>query len=205
MFSKYTRDNSNYFFFDVLPDSWLISFAAKGHPNGDAGFLDGAYGKMISLLQNEDENNSFTSRMLVTSVLPTRDPITLKTREFKYFDKKTGQENQLKFLCFLYHQSYLENDMTPERWCRNQIRVLKQAFKTLSNLTFGGVASLKGWHTISALDEIFLPDDVAALAYSIYDTAIEDGSFFDNCHLLDLYFKHTVDVVSLFKENHYLK
>ena len=86
MFSKYTRDNSNYFFFDVLPDSWLISFAAKGHPNGDAGFLDRAYGKMIYSLQNEDENNSFASRMLVTSVLPTRDPITLETREFKYFD-----------------------------------------------------------------------------------------------------------------------
>ena len=79
VFSKYTRDNSN-FFFDVLPDSWLLSFCAKGHPNGEAGFLDAAYGKMISSLQNDDKNNSFASKMLVTSVLPTRDPITLETK-----------------------------------------------------------------------------------------------------------------------------
>ena len=205
VFSKHTRDNCHYFFFDVLPDSWLISFCAKGHPNGEAGFLDGAYEKLISSLQNDDDSNSFASKMMVTSVLPTRDPITLETREFQYFDKKTGQHNQLKFLCFVYHESYLEGNITPERWCRNQIRVLKQTFKTITNLTYGGVASSKGWYTITALDEIFLPDDVAALAYSLYDKAIEDGSFFENRPLLDLYFKHTVDVVSLFKDNHLLK
>ena len=91
-----------------------------------------------------DKNNSFASKMLVTSVLPTRDPINLETREFIYFDKRTGQQNQLRFLCFVYHESYLEGDMTPKRWCRNQIRVLKQTFKTITNLTFGGVASSKG-------------------------------------------------------------
>ena len=195
---------TTYLYHEALPDGFIMSFSAKGKPDGENGFMASAYKTMELDLQDERDNNSFASKMMVSSVLPTRDPITLDARMYSFKDKTTGDNIQLQRQSFVYNMRYLPDDMSPESWCRNQIRELKKKFKSITNLTYGGTASDNGWPPILSLDQVFLPADVAGLAYSLYEDEINDKSFFDNDDLVASYFKHTDNVFELFVQNGYI-
>ena len=106
----------------------------------------------------------------------------------------------MKLLCFAQNQRYLE-DMSPERWCKTQVTVLKNYITSINYLTYGGDATLNGMPPVLSLDQILVPDDVANLAFSLYEEKIIDGSFFTDGDLMDSYYKHTDDVISIFKAN----
>ena len=181
-----------------------MSFCAKGKADGENGFLASAYKTMELDLQEEQDTNSFASKMMVSSVLPTRAPITLDARMYSFKDKTTGENVQLQKQSFVYNRRYLDDGMSPKSWCRNQTRELKKRFKMITNLTYGGEASDNGWPPILSLDQVFLPADVAGLAYSLYEDKINDKSFFDNDDLVASYFKHTDNVFELFVQNGYI-
>ena len=199
--SRHAMSGTNYMWLVKLPDGWVMTFAAKGNPYGENGYLDSAYKTMMDSLQSEyNEKDSFATNMNVSAVLTMRHPETLQTREIMIKSKTTGGTKPMKLLCFAQNQRYL-NDVSPERWCINQVSVLKNWFPKINYLTFGGDASLNGMPPISSLDQILDPDDVANLAFSLYDEKITDGSFFENGDLLNSYFNNTDDVISLFKTN----
>ena len=199
--SKHARTGTNYFWLLKLPDGWMMSYAAKGSPLGENGYLDSAYKTMMDSLQNEyDEKNTFATNMMVSAVLTMRNPETLETREITITCKTTGAKRAMKLLCFAQNERYLDK-VSPERWCRNQVNVLKNYFPTINYLTFGGDAAIHGMPPISSLDQILVPDDVVNLAYSLYEEKITDKSFFADEDLLNSYFKNTDDVISLFKSN----
>ena len=75
------------------------------------------------------------------------------------------------------------------------------SFTSINYLTYGGDATLNGMPPVLSLDQILVPDDVANLAFSLYEEKIIDGSFFTDGDLMDSYFKHTDDVISIFKAN----
>ena len=197
--SNLTKSSMNTLFFNTLPDGWLNSFCTKGSPEGEVGYLHNAYYKMNESLQDEsDQCNSFASNMMVSAVLPVRSPLTLQAKEYKYTDKKTGELHTSNVMSFVHNTMYLDNT-SPDEWCRNQVKDLKNRFHSIRNLTFGGNASLSTGQHINRLDEIFEPEDVANLAFSLYETEIYDGSFFSNTDLVNCYFRHTPDVVAVFK------
>ena len=189
---------------ETLPDGFMMSFCTKGHPDGENGFLAGAIKAMELDLQEEQHKNSFASKMMVSSVLPTRDPATLETKMFSFKDKNTGEHVQLQMQSFVYNERYLDDDMSPESWCQNQTKELKRKLKVIANLTYGGKASENGWPPILSLHQVFLPADVAGLAYSLYPDEINDKSFFDNADLVASYFKHTDNIFELFERNGYI-
>ena len=112
--SKFTQAKTTYLYHEALPDGFIMSFCAKGKPDGENGFMSSAYKTMELDLQDEQDNNSFASKMMVSSVLPTRDPITLDARMYSFRDKSTGNNIQLQKQSFVYNKRYLDEDMSPE-------------------------------------------------------------------------------------------
>ena len=70
------------------------------------------------------------------------------------------------------------------------------------HISFAGDATVKGAPVRPSLDSQFLAEDVALLAFSIYEDSIKDGSFFRDESLFKKYFLHTRDVIDLFKRMH---
>ena len=156
---------------------------------------------MMELLQSEyNEKNSFATSMMISAVLTMQNPETLKTREITITSKTTGTKSTMKLLCFAQNQRYL-NNVSPERWCKTQVTVLKNYITSINYLTYGGDATLNGMPSVLSLDQILVPDDVANLAFSLYEEKIMDGAFFTDGDLMDSYFRNTDDVISIFKAN----
>ena len=138
----------------------MMSYAAKGDPYGENGYLSNSYNLMMDSLQSEyDEKNSFATSMMVSAVLTMRNPETLETREITITSKTTGTKSTMKLLCFAQNQRYLD-DVSPERWCKTQVTVLKNYIPTINYLTYGGDATLNGMPPVLSLDQILVPDDV---------------------------------------------
>ena len=72
----------------------------------------------------------------------------------------------------------------------------KQDFK----ISFGGNGAKAGMQELKSVDSIFFPEEVAQMAFAIYEEAIVDGSFFLNEDLVRNYFAHTHDVKALFRK-----
>ena len=194
-----TRSTSNTLWFNRLPDGWINSFCTKGGPQGKQGFLFNAHNVMIDKLQGKTSPvKTFATDMMVSSVLPVKDPETLLMKELTYKDKKTNTLRTKNVLSFVHNQVYLDN-ISPEQWCKSQIKVLKSRFPMIRTLTYGGDVSLITGTSVKSLDAIFPVDDVANLAFSLYEDEIRDGSFFAKPELLQQYFLHTNDVLEIFK------
>ena len=193
--SMHAKTHTNYFWLSKLADGWCMTYAAYGKPTGRRGFLDKAYAiTQEELATGYIEEESLASKMILKAVLPTRCPETLEEREYTWNDGKG------KGKYFVFVNNEVNINMTPEEWCRKQMNVLSHRFPSIRALTYGGDAlKVKDGPRYQSLDSVFMPEDVANLAFSLYAHAITDGSFFKDKKLMDMYFLRTNDVIKIFK------
>ena len=131
----------------------------------------------------------------ISSALPVRDKMTMSSKVFTYAGGPKTME--VCRLVHVYSNINMNDEENGNAWCTNLVNVLNANFDL--NLAFGGNAAYYGSQAPGSLDEYFLSEDVATLAWNAYEDSIRDGSFFSDVELVNRYFKYVPDVEVLFR------
>ena len=187
----------NKLYYHLLHDGVISASAAKGTTNEAPGYVQpGIEAGNTMLTAIEDGNpDPITLNAKITPVLPIRDPLTSRAKYLSY----TNQTKTMDVKCFVYsyedsNNNTLENG---DKWCRHLITNFNAKFRTL-RISYGGNAATSGMSYHMSLDQEFLEDDVARIAWMVYEDEIRNRSLFHDDALMDAYFRNTVDVRGLF-------
>ena len=196
-FMSYSEAMSkNKLYYHMCPDGIIVGFAAKGKPDGPVGYMGGAVKAILKGLSEDDSQwKSLVESAKISSALPIRDKMTMVAKTFTYAGGTKTME--VRGLVHVYSDINMNNEENGNAWCTNLVNVLNANFDL--NLAFGGNAAYFGSQAPTSLDEYFLSEDVATLAWNAYEENIRDGSFFADVNLVTKYFKYVPDVEVLFR------
>ena len=192
------KKGMTFMFFEEHEDGWVSTFTAKGNPNGYPGWIGDAFNLASKSLQ-DPRYSDFAQLLILSTVILRKDKVTSNAKMHSYEKTEHGRRETISFAhkCFVQHKLYLPDGMSVSDWCRHQVDVINGKYNT--NLIYGGNARPDGSLSLS-LDSEFVAADVATLAFSLYEDAIKDGSFFHDQTLLRKYFRHHTDVFGLFRK-----
>lgn len=192
------KKGMTFMFYEEHEDGWVSTFTAKGKPSGYPGYIGDAFNLASKSLQ-DPRYSDFAQLLILSTIIPKKDKVTSNAKMYSYEKTEHGRVETIAFphKCFVQNKLFLPDDMSVSDWCRHQVDVINGKYNL--NLIYGGNARPDGSQTLS-LDSEFVAADVATLAFSLYEDAIKDGSFFHDQTLLKKYFRHHTDVVALFQK-----
>mmetsp|Transcript_27823 Transcript_27823/g.32937 ORF Transcript_27823/g.32937 Transcript_27823/m.32937 type:complete len:141 (-) Transcript_27823:175-597(-) len=111
----------------------------------------------------------------ITTVLPIHDPLTSRAKQLSYANQTKTMD--VKCFVYIYEDSNNNTLQNGDEWCRHLITKFNAKFSTL-RIAYGGNAVTSGMPYRRSLDEAFLEDDVARIAWMVYEDEIRNCSFF---------------------------
>ena len=102
-------------------------------------------------------------------------------------------------MCFIYIYEDINEDTieNADKWCRHLITKFGTNFNTM-RIDYGGNAVTAGMTYRRSLDEEFLEDGLARIAWMVYEEEIHNHTYSNNDSLVEAYFKNTTNVQGLF-------